>query len=190
MVYLPGAQLPFRNLGIALRAAGDPVALAGPARAAVLALDPDQPVFDVMTMARRIALDNQGNGVVARIMGVLSAIALVLAVVGVYGVMSYNVSQRTQEIGIRMALGAAARDVLNLVLRQSARVVGIGTVLGILLALGLSRGLSIFLFGVSPFDPLTFGTAVLALAVAALVASYLPARRATRTDPLVSLRTE
>lgn len=190
VVYRPGAQLPFRNLGIALRAAGDPVALAELARAAVLALDPDQPAFDVMTMARRIALDNQANGVVARIMGVLAVIALILAVVGVYGVMSYNVSQRTQEIGIRMALGAATRDVHRMVLRQSARVVAVGSAAGGLLALGLSRGLSIFLFGVSPFDPLTFGSVILALGAAAIVASYLPARRATQTDPLISLRTD
>jgi len=190
MVYFPGAQLPFRNVGVALRAAGDPATLAEPARAALLALDPDQPLFDGMTMARRIELNNQGNGVVARIMGVLAAIALVLAVVGVYGVMSYNVSQRTQEIGIRMALGAAAGDVLQMVLRQSGRVVTVGSVAGVLLALGLSRGLSIFLFGVSPFDPLTFLGVVLTLGAAALVASYLPARRATQTDPLISLRTE
>jgi len=127
---------------------------------------------------------------VARIMGVLAAIALVLAVVGVYGVMSYNVSQRTQEIGIRMALGAAAGDVLQMVLRQSTRVVAIGSVAGVVLALGLSRGLSIFLFGVSPFDPLTFGSVVLALGAAAIVASYLPARRATLVDPLISLKSE
>jgi putative ABC transport system permease protein len=189
-VYFPGAQMPFRNVGIVLRTAGDPVTLTEPARAAVLALDPDQPVFDVMTMARRIDLDNQANGVVARIMGFLAAIALLLAVVGVYGVMSYNVSQRTQEIGIRMALGAAARDVLKMVLRQSARVMIVGSVGGVLLALGLSRGLAIFLFGVSPFDPLTYGVVVLALAASGLFAGYLPARRATRVDPLISLRTE
>jgi hypothetical protein len=190
VLYLPAAQLPFRNVGIALRASGDPLLLAEPARAAVRALDPDQPVFDVMTMARRIELENQANGVVSRIMGYLAVIALLLAVVGVYGVMSYNVSQRTQEIGIRMALGAAGRDVLRMVLRQSARVAAIGSAAGLLLALGLSRGLSIFLFGVSPFDPLTLGGVVLSLAVSALVAGYLPARRATLVDPLISLRTE
>src|SRR5574341_443867 len=190
VVYFPGAQMPFRNVGVALRAAGDPTALAGPARTAVLALDPDQPVFDVMTMARRVTLDSQANGVVARIMSVLAAVALLLAVVGVYGVMAYNVSQRTQEIGIRMALGAVGRDVVTMVLRQSGRVITIGSLVGLLLALGLSRGLSIFLFGVSPFDPITFGGVVLALAIAWLVASYLPARRATQVDPLASLRSE
>jgi ABC-type antimicrobial peptide transport system permease subunit len=182
--------MPFRNVSVALRASGDPVALTEPVRAAVLALDPDQAIFDVMTMGRRVALDNQANGVVARIMGILAAIALVLAVVGVYGVMSYNVSQRTQEIGIRMALGAGARDVLRMVLRQSARVMAVGSAFGVLLALGLSRGLSVFLFGVSPFDPRTFGGVVVALAVAGLVAGYLPARRATAVDPLVALRAE
>jgi putative ABC transport system permease protein len=190
LVYFPAAQLPTRAMGIAIRTAGDPVSLAEPVRSAVLALDPDQPVFDVMTMDRRIAANAQGNGVVARIMLVLAAVALALALVGVYGVVSYSVSQRTPEIGIRMALGAARGDVVTMVVGQSARVVALGSVIGVALALALGRGLSIFLFGVSPFDPTTLTLVPLSLALAALLASYVPARRASRVDPLRALRAE
>ena len=190
LVYFPAAQLPTRTLGVALQTTGDPTMLAEPARSAVLALDPDQPIADVMTMDRRIAVQTQANGVVARIMVVLAVVALVLALVGVYGVVSYSVSQRTQEIGIRMALGAANGDVVTMVVQQSGRVVAIGVVIGVLVAAAMSRGLSIFLFGVSPFDPVTLTLVPLALAGAALLASYLPARRATRVDPLSALRAE
>jgi putative ABC transport system permease protein len=190
VVYFPAAQLPTRTLGVALRTAGDPTSLAEPARNAVLALDPDQPVFDVMTMDRRVALQSQANGVVARIMVVLAAVALALALVGVYGVVSYSVSRRTREIGIRMALGAADGDVVTMVVGQSGRVVAFGVVIGVLVAAAMSRGLSIFLFGVSPFDPVMLTLVPLALAGAALLASYLPARRATRVDPLSALRAE
>ncbi len=190
LVYFPAAQLPTRAMGVVIRTSGNPVGLAEPVRNAVLALDPDQPVFDVMTLQRRIAAETQGNGVVARIMLVLAAVALVLALVGVYGVMSHSVSQRTQEIGIRMALGAADGDVVTMVVGQSARVVGLGTAIGVLVALALGRGLSVFLFGLSPFDPATLTLVPIALALAALLASYVPARRATRVDPLRALRAE
>jgi putative ABC transport system permease protein len=190
IVYLPAAQLPPRTIALAVRTAGDPVSLVEPVRNAVLALDSDQPVFDVMTMDQRIALATQANGVVARIMIALSGIALLLAIVGVYGVVSYSVSQRSREIGIRMALGAARGDVLAMVLSQSGRLVLVGAAGGVLLALGLSRALSIFLFGVSPFDPVIFTVAPLVLALAATLASYLPARTATRVDPLTALRAE
>jgi putative ABC transport system permease protein len=190
LVYFPAAQLPTRAMAVAIRTDGDPVVLAGPVRAAVLALDADQPVFDVMTMDARISAQTQGDGVVARIMLVLAAVALALALVGVYGVVSYSVSQRTPEIGIRMALGAARGDVVTMVVGQSARVVALGSVIGVALALALGRGLSIFLFGVSPFDPTTLTLVPLSLALAALLASYVPARRASRVDPLRALRAE
>lgn len=188
--YLAASQSPFRSIGVALRAGGDPAALTAAARAAVREVDPDQPVYDVLPLNRRIALNLQGDGILARIMMVLAAVALVLSLVGVYGVMAYSVSRRTQEIGVRMALGAESGDVVRMVVRQGARVVAIGCGIGLVLALGASRGLSVFLHGVSAFDPVTFGGVVAALAAAAILASYLPARGASRVDPVVALRGE
>jgi putative ABC transport system permease protein len=189
-VYFPTAQHPARTIGLAIRTTGNPLALVQPVRDVVRGLDPDQPLFGVMTMARRMELQAQGNAVVSRIMIVLAGVALALALVGVYGVVSYSVSQRTQEIGIRLALGAGSRDVLGMVVRQSARVVALGGLIGVGLALAMGKGLAVFLFGVSPFDPTTFTLVPLALTAAAILASYLPARRATRVDPLTALRAE
>jgi putative ABC transport system permease protein len=126
----------------------------------------------------------------AKIMAALAGIALVLALGGVYGVMSYSVSQRTQELGIRMALGAPAKAVRSMVVRQGTVLASLGIVTGIGVGLGVTRGLSRFLFGVSPFDPMTFGVVAVSLLLAGLAASYFPARRATRVDPLVALRVE
>jgi putative ABC transport system permease protein len=189
-LYFPTAQLAARTIGLGIRTSGDPLALVQPIRGAIRALDPDQPLFGVMTMERRMELQAQGNAVVSRIMMVLAGVALALALVGVFGVVSYSVSQRTQEIGIRMALGAGGRDVLGMVIRQSARVVALGGLIGVGLALALGKGLSIFLFGVSPFDPMTLIVVPLALTAAAILASYFPARRATLVDPLTALRSE
>lgn len=190
MVFLPAAQSPFRVMGVALRTAGDPLALVAAARRAVTQLDPDQPIYDVLTLDRLHAEDVQADGIMARIMMALAGVALVLSLVGVYGVMAYSVSQRVHEIGVRMALGAGRRAVVGLVVRQGAKVAAIGCAIGLLLALGVSRGLAAFLYGVSAFDPVTFGTVVLALGLAAIVASWLPARRASRVDPIVALRGE
>lgn len=190
MLYVSAGQSPFRVMGVALRTAGDPAAITAAARAAVLEMDPDQPIYDALPLEQRLTLDIQANGILAKIMIVLATVALVLSLVGVYGVMAYSVSQRTQEIGVRMALGADRDAVVRLVVRQGARLAAIGSVIGLVLALGVSRGLSVFLYGVSAFDPSTFGAVVLALATAAIVASYVPARRAARVDPMVALRVE
>jgi predicted permease len=187
-VYLSASQSPFRSIGVALRASGDPMSIASDARAAVRQLDPDQPIFDVLSLDQRIALDLQADGIMSRIMLVLAGVALLLALVGVYGVMAYSVGQRRQEIGVRMALGAEQRDVVRLVVRHGARIAGIGCSIGLVLALGASRGLSVFLYGVNAFDPTTFAGVVAALAAAALLASYLPARTAARVNPVVALR--
>ncbi len=160
MVYFPAAQSPFRFAGFVIRTDADPLALVGPVRRTVTG----------------------ANGVLSKIMLVLGGIALVLAVIGVYGVVSYAVSQRTQEIGVRMALGARGRDVVRMVVGHGGRTTLIGAAIGLMLAAGLSRVMSFFLFGVNALDPVTFGGAALALAVAALIASYLPARRASRVD--------
>jgi ABC-type antimicrobial peptide transport system permease subunit len=123
-------------------------------------------------------------------MSVLAIVALVLSVVGVYGVMAYSVSQRTREMGIRMALGAQRRKVLGMVVRQGTILAMSGILLGIIMAVLVTRSLAIFLFGVSPFDPTTFGGVSLTLLVSGVAATYIPARRATQVDPLEALRYE
>jgi putative ABC transport system permease protein len=189
MVYFPAAQSTPRYVGFVMRTAGDPLTLVGAVRRTITGADPDQPIYDVQTLERRIQDDVQANGVLSKVMVVLGGIALILAVIGVYGVMSYAVSQRIQEIGVRMALGARARDVVRMVVGQGGRTALIGAAIGLVLAAGVSRIMSIFLFGVNALDPVTFIGAAVALAVAALVASYVPARRASRVDPLIALRT-
>jgi ABC-type antimicrobial peptide transport system permease subunit len=123
-------------------------------------------------------------------MSILAAVALILALGGVYGVMAFAVSQRTQELGIRMALGARSQNVMSMVVRQGTVLATIGIAAGTAVALGVTRGLARFLFGVSPFDPLVFGSVAAVLLAAGLAATYFPARRATKVDPLVALRTE
>jgi putative ABC transport system permease protein len=155
-------------------------------------LDPNLPVFDVMSMDRSLG---GANGFFlyqmgAAFAGVLGGLGLILAVVGVYGVVSYNVSQRRHEIGVRMALGASPRVVFGLVLRLIAILVGGGVVLGSVAALGVSRFLSSLLVGVAPWDPVTYAAVDALLITVALVACYLPARRATKVDPSTALRYE
>jgi predicted permease len=159
-------------------------------RSEVRSVDPNIPAYDLMSMDALIEQSLGGNTIMAKIMAALAGIALVLALGGVYGVMSYTVSQRTQELGIRMALGAPAKAVRSMVVRQGTVLASLGVVTGIAVGLGVTRGLARFLFGVSPFDPMTFGVVAVSLLLAGLAASYFPARRATRVDPLVALRVE
>jgi ABC-type antimicrobial peptide transport system permease subunit len=126
----------------------------------------------------------------ARLLGAFAALALLLAAVGIYGVLAYNVAQRTHEIGIRMALGAQAADVLRMILRRTMVLTGTGVVIGIAGALAVTRVLTKFLFGVTPTDPLTFVAVALTLVAAALAAGLIPARRAMRVDPMIALRHE
>ena len=190
MVFFAQSQSETRTLSFAVRASGDPGTLAEPIRALLQEMDPDQPAYSFMSMDARIADQIGGMTIMPKIMGALAIIALLLAVVGVYGVMAYAVSQRTHEVGIRMALGAQGRDVMKLILGQGGRMAGIGILIGLALALFATKGLSIFLVGVNPRDPLTFVTVTAALLLAGLLASYLPARRAVRVDPMSALRTE
>jgi ABC-type antimicrobial peptide transport system permease subunit len=127
---------------------------------------------------------------VVTVLGVFATMALALALIGLYGVISYAVTQRTQELGVRMALGAQPQEILRLVLRQGMKLAGIGTAAGLAVSVAMSRFLRGELFHVSAFDPLTFGLMAAALIAAALAASYIPARRATRVDPMVALRYE
>ncbi len=190
MIYFPFDQSTTLRLGFAVKTTGDPNALAPAVRAGVAGLDPDQPLYAVVDLATLVANDTKANGVLSQIMAALALVAFVLAVIGVYGVMAYSVGQRTQEIGIRMAMGARETDVSRMVVRQGARIIGIGTGVGLVLAGAVSQGLHLWLFGVSAFDPVTFGGVTAALVLTATVASYLPARRAARVDPLIALRAE
>jgi ABC-type antimicrobial peptide transport system permease subunit len=141
-------------------------------------------------MEKLMADEMQGERIMPKLLALFGAIALVLAVIGVYGVMAYSVSQRTQELGIRRALGAEGRDIVRLVLRQSITLAAVSAVIGLGLAFAATKSLSAFLFGVSAFDPVVFSGVTASLMGAAVVASLIPARRATRVDPLVALRAD
>jgi predicted permease len=190
MSFMSAFQYPVSNMTFTVRTIGEPMALLASVRREILRLDPELPVFSAISMADHMDQAQGGNTIMAKIMAVLALIAFVLSVVGVYGVMGYWVSQRTQELGVRMALGARPQDVLVMVIRQGLKVALIGVVVGIVMALVVTRSLAVFLFGVSPFDLTTFTGVALALLLSALGATFLPGRRATEVDPLVALRYE
>jgi predicted permease len=179
-----------RNFALLLRSEGDPARLVPAVRREVLALDPDLPVYNVKTMEAAVEESLSGRRFSLLLLGLFAAVALTLAAVGVYGVMSYGVVQRTREIGIRMALGAGQGDVLRMVVGNAFRLAGLGIGIGLLFAAGLSRLLRGMLFGVSSFDPLAYAVVSLLLASVALFSSWLPARRAARVDPNVALRAD
>ena len=168
----------------------DPVALTSSVRSALTAIDPSQPVYAIEPMEKLVNDAIAPRRFVMSLIGLLALIALVLSAVGVYGVISFSVSERTHEMGIRMALGARKGDVLALVLGQSARIAAFGIVLGLIGAFALTRLLKALLFEVSPTDPITFASVAVLLGVVALIACYIPARRATKVDPVVALRYE
>jgi putative ABC transport system permease protein len=190
MLYLSAVQYPRTGMGVVLRTSGDPTSLIGAVRAELSALDPDLPLYAVMSMHTLASRGRQLDAVMAQMMAAMAAVALVLSVIGVYGVISYSVSQRTREIGIRMALGAREGSVLRMVLRQGAMLTGIGVTAGIVSALLVARTLSLFLFGVSPFDLVAFATATALLVCCSLLACYFPARRVAKLDPLEVLKYE
>ena len=189
--YLPHAQAPARGMMLVVRsAAADPSGLTNAVRGAVASLDREVPVFQVRTM------DELLSGMMAQrrlnmlLLAIFAGVALLLAAVGIFGVMNYSVSQRTHELGLRMALGAQARNILGMVVRQGMTLVLLGLGLGLAGALALTRLMSSLLYGVSATDPLTFAGISLLLAAVALLACYVPARRATKVDPIVALRYE
>ena len=169
---------------------GAPTSLASALREAVWSVDPDQPVSDIVPMDSILDREVAQRRVQAVLLGGLSALAITLACVGIYGVMAYLVTQQNHEIGIRVALGAHSRNILGLILGRGARLTATGVSMGIAAALLVTRLMRSLLFGVSPFDPLTFASVALVLTFVALAACYIPARRATRVDPMVALRFE
>jgi putative ABC transport system permease protein len=175
---------------LVVKGSGDPARLSAAIRAAIRAADPDQPVFAVTTMQAHLAEHLVTERFSAFLMGTLAAAGLLLAALGLYGVMSYATAQRTGEIGLRMALGARPRDVFGLVIRQGMALTMTGAAIGLLAAFGLTRLMTNLLFGVSPADPLTFIGVAALLTCVALLACYAPARRATKVDPMVALRRE
>lgn len=189
-VFVPFAQRPGSGGNLVIRSTVDASGITPALRAAVQSLDPDLPIYDVRTLESFVAENVAPRRLSVLLLSLFAGLALLLAAIGIYGVMSYSVTQRRHEIGIRMALGASPRDVLNLVVSQGARVVGAGVAVGVVAAFGLTRLLSSLLFGVSAGDPLTFVGVVLLLAIVALAAGYIPARRAMRVDPMVALRYE
>ena len=194
-VYSPLAQLSdevlplIHNLGVALRGR-HPATLAGAARTALDQFDAELPLSDVETMEQLIADSVGGRKFAMLLLGVFALVALLLAVVGLYAVMSYMVSQRNHEIGVRMALGADAADVQRMVVRQGLVLVAIGIVLGLGASLALGKVMAALVNGVPVTDPLTFAAVGLVLTLAATLASLIPARAATRVDPMVALRYE
>jgi len=189
-VFIPFAQSPRNSMVLYLRTTSDPRALAVAVRAEVRALDRNLPVYDLKTMIERISDATSSARFSAVLLGIFAAIALVLSAIGIYGVMSYAVSQRTHEIGIRIALGAEPRDVLALVVRRGLGLTVVGLVVGVAAALASTRVLTTLLYEVRPSDPPTYIVIAGILGLVAFFASYVPARRATRVDPLVALRSE
>jgi putative ABC transport system permease protein len=189
-MYEAYSQTPGIFATVVVRTTVEPMSLAEPVRQAVWMVDGDQPMWKVRTLESLIERSVADKRFLMVLMGVFAALALALTVIGLYGVMSYAVSQRTQEIGVRMALGAGARNILRMVLRQGMTLVSIGVAFGLAASWLLTRLMANLLFGVSATDPLTLGSIPLLLAVVALLACRIPARRATKVDPIVALRTE
>src|SRR5690606_11241742 len=179
-VYVPVAQLPPSTMSLLVHAAGPPLDLSGPARDAVRAIDPNLPIFNIQTVQEGFDAGTWPYRVFGSLFTAFGLAALFLATVGLYGVMAFSVRRRTQEIGIRMALGAGARDVLSMVLRQGLWQIGIGVALGMAIGLVLGSALTAILFEVKPYDPVVFAVIALVLAATGIAACLIPAGRAAR----------
>jgi putative ABC transport system permease protein len=189
-LFIPYTQWPSNEMALILRTAAQPPSLIPAVKKEIWRVDPDQPVTDIRTMDQLVSTEAAGRRFVLQLIGAFAAIALVLAAVGIYGVVSYGTRQRTHEIGIRMALGARAQQILWLVAGQNAKWLLIGITTGVASALALTRLLGAYLYAVRPTDPLTFVAVALLLLAVALLAVYIPAHRATKVDPMVALRYE
>ncbi|HSE24269.1 MAG TPA: FtsX-like permease family protein, partial [Pyrinomonadaceae bacterium] len=189
-VFIPHAQNPYLPMNLVVRTTSDPTLLIEPVKAQVRELDPTQPVSNLRTMDTLISRSVSADRFSMWLLGMLASLALALAATGLFSLLSYLVSQQTQEIGIRMALGAQGRDIFKLILGQGALLLLAGLVIGSVGSFICTRLFASLLFGVSATDPLTFIVTPVLLSLVALIACYVPARRATRVDPLVALRTD
>jgi putative ABC transport system permease protein len=188
--YEPHTQRPVSGMTLVARTSGDPASLSAAIRGEVLKIDKEQPVYDIRTLEQYFSTSIAEQRFSAMLLGIFAAVAMALASVGIYGVLSYSVTQRRREIGIRTALGAARRDVLKLVVGHGMLLTLIGMAIGLGAAFALTRVMSTLLFAVSATDPMTFGMIALLLGAVALLACWIPARRATKVDPMVALRHE
>jgi putative ABC transport system permease protein len=188
--YLPASQAPLQDMTLLVRTTVDPLSLVGAVRGAVLSIDPNQPISNVSTLEKVVDESVAQRRLNMLLMGLFGALAMLLSAVGIYGLLSHAVTQRTHEMGIRMALGAQVSDVLKLVLKQGMMLAVIGEAIGLVGALALTRLIRGLLFGVTPNDVTTFVVVAGVLGIVALMACYLPARRATKVDPLIALRYE
>jgi predicted permease len=189
-MFLAHTQFPTGFMGVAIRTTGDPLALAEPARAALAATDPNVPLFRLRSMQQLVDANVAQPKAYTLLLTIFALVAITLAGVGLYGVLSQSVVQRGRELGVRMALGASARDVVALVLGQGVQLAAAGVALGLVTALAATRAMQSLLFGVRAQDPVTFVVVGGGLFLVALFASLLPARRATRVDPMEALRAE
>jgi putative ABC transport system permease protein len=188
--YTPLSQLPMPFAALIVKSRMDPRSLADPVRRQVMVVDKDQPLFSIQSMQEVVADSVSDRAFQTVLLSLFAAVAMTLAAIGIYGVMSHSAAQRTHEIGVRMALGAQKRDTLRLVVSQGMFLALLGVSIGVIGALALTRFMSSLLYGVKPTDPMTFIGVSLVLAAVSLVASYVPARRATKVDPMVALRHE
>jgi ABC-type antimicrobial peptide transport system permease subunit len=188
--YLPLWQEYNGTVTLHVKTAGDPRALIGSVREAIRAVDPIVPVVDVKTMEEQMLVALLPARLAGTVLGAFGLLALLLASVGIYGVMAYAVVSRTREIGVRRALGAQTNNLLRLILGEGMRLAAIGFAIGLVAALALTRFVSSLLYGVTPTDPITFAGALAILSAAAFVACYIPALRALRVDPVTALRYE
>ena len=189
-LYAPHRQAPTTTLSIVVRTTTDPVSLAGAVTAAARGIDPNVPIYDVKTMDQWFSESLARRRFAMLALSIFAGVAGLLAAVGIFGVMSYSVSQRTREIGIRVALGAPSREVLSLIIRQGMMLTGVGVAIGSVIAIAMTRLMASMLFGLSARDPLTFAAIVVLLGAVALAACFFPARKATRVDPMIALRCE
>jgi predicted permease len=189
-VYLPFRQGASNDMNLVVKSGIDPAALTSAIRGAIASVDKDQPIFAISTMQQLVTESVSTSRVTLILLGLFGGLALVLASIGIYGVISYSVAQRTHEIGVRMALGAERVDVLRMILAHGLRIAGAGVVIGVAASFGLTRLMAKLLFSVSAADPLTFAAVAIVLLFVAMLACYIPARRTLRVDPMIALRYE
>jgi putative ABC transport system permease protein len=189
-VFLPYLQRPSRSMSLVIRSSTDALSMGAAIKTVIQNIDKDMPLEDTKTMQELLAESNSGRRFNMLLLSLFAGVALLMAIVGIYGVMSYTVAQRTKEIGIRVAVGAQAGDVFRMVIGQGMMLALIGIALGLVAAFGVTRLMTSMLFGVEATDPTTFIGIALLLAVVALVACYIPGRRAMKVDPLIALRYE